>query len=450
MEQFCIAAGGSPAFVDNLEYSWKLLVGQGTGTLSSLVDSRLGTFREGGKWNGIWTQNYLGMVEALPILTPDMRRVHEATLDLFFKYQGNGKIADKAGMLAPDGALPEYMQIPEDYDLITHYKNDEHSGEAANYDFWVEGTATTVIMKAEFLLAEGNPEKARQWLPPICRALDWLASRRDATTGLLATGPAGTLVERSYNASGFGTMAFPSSVMVAFIGALKRCIEVARLAKDNTLEAQWRDWLNAAKQALGLLVEPEGYLASFIEKDGTRHGVLKAAKHAYFESNANCDAVAWGAVDAKLANSIMDVIASTPGLHPTPLLACVWPGKDDVMPRYQTEEWYGPGRGFHWNGAAWYSSQARYLMALYMTGRLEDAQALTTKMRSVHEGGVMRDTMDDFGKVLQGDWNPDNIGNFYIDGFGVFGAALRGLFEYDYAADGLTLTPHLPKDMRMF
>ncbi len=59
--QFCIATGGPSAFYEQLNRSWNMLESDATRTLGTLIDKFTGGFHQGGKWNGAWTQNYLGM-----------------------------------------------------------------------------------------------------------------------------------------------------------------------------------------------------------------------------------------------------------------------------------------------------------------------------------------------------------------------------------------------------
>ncbi len=346
-------------------------------------------------------------------------------------------------MIGPAGALPEYIQITPKGELIPHYKNDEYSGKAVQHDFWVEGTATTLIMETDLLLVEENMDEIRKYLPKIALSLDWLDSHRDPETGLLAVGTAGTLIERAYFGDGKGNPSCPSGTLAAYLKALANSIEVAKIVGDKELETIWSKRLQEGGKVFPKLLVDGRYLMSSLEPGGTRHGVIGAEKHNYFESNANCDAIAWDVADNKLADSILATIDSLPGLRPTPFIASVWPERDDMKPDAHEDEAYGPGAGYHWNGAAWYSSQGRFILALLKRNRFDDVFNILEHAFALYDTGTFRDVMADYGRLDPRTFNSDD-GALYIDGFAFFAAELRGLFEYKYTADFLVVNPHIP------
>ncbi len=397
----------------------------------------------------------MGMFAAAPFLDGELLRLHENACNWFYRLQGDGRQADRAGMIAPPGALPEHVRCEEDGSIQPHYKNDEHSGQAERYDFWLEGTLGGVIMKSDLLLVSRDRNELATYLPKLELALAWAASRQSAQYGLLATGPAGTFIERAYSgtaeADGTFSPGYLSGVQIYYCRALQNMVELERLA-GNTAQAEiYARQRQKALDSLALLIEDGRYFINYLDGQGNRHGVLGAEKHNYFESNPNHDAIAFGVANPDLAENILATIAGIPGLRPTALLACVYPQRDDVLPGYQSDPAYGPGGGYHWNGAAWFSSQARLLLAYLRQEHHKDAAALLQRMLALHASGLLRDVCSDYGRLDDpGDSNPDAKNALYIDGFAVFAAALRGLFEFEYRADSLLLRPHLPASVQSF
>ena len=443
-EKFCECTGaGSGSFAALLNDTAAAFFGG----LPRLADDKLQLLVEGGKWQGCWSQNYFGMYCATPLLEGKLLDYHENTLEAFFDLQGDGRRTDMKGFTAPEGALPEYLALWNGFPE-PRYKNDESSGLAAEFDFWVEGTAASVISLCDLLLARLDREKTARCLPGIEKALNWLLSRKDPRTGLLQVGPAGTLIERAYGATcrreGVADPGLPAGCAVNTVRALKLGAELELMTGREEQAASYRKEAAALTQALELLVEEDSYLINYLDAAGLRHGVLGAERFGYFEGTANTDGAAWGLLSPGRARRALMKLKE---LSPTPLAVSVWPVHDDAHYSYQKNDPAYGGAGSHWNGAAWFSSQARYLLGLLKYGFFKEAQAVGRAMLAVHDSGTMRDVMDDYGRQAPGANNPEKSGTFYIDGFGAFAGLLRGLFEVENLASDTALTPHLPEEI---
>ena len=450
-EVFCAGQGDACAF-KLLNDCWRMIDGVNGGPgLKSLGDPDIKAFKEGGKWKGIWSQNYMGMYCWTPFLDGELLAYHDNAYNYFFDLQGDGRRADNAGMIAPVGALPEHVSFGDGKILRPHYKNDEHTGKAADYEFWVEGTCGTVVGKTDILLRKRMNDEIDAFLPKIELALDWVESLRDGATGLVRVGPAGTFIERAYRGTDMGdgrfSYGFPSGVMIHYIKALRNLVELHKLRSDDKKVERYERRLQTSLDSVVKLVEKNSYFINYLDAHGGRHGVVGAVKHGYFESNPNHDAVAYRVVDDHLAARIYATIVSIPELRQGKTICCVYPGRDDVLPGYQSDPAYGPGAGYHWNGSSWFSSEARMVMGYYCLNKFKDVQNSLGRMFELYAKGYRRDVMDNFGTAFAGAYNPEVAGAAYIDGFAVYGAGLRGLFEYNYTAESLMLHPHVPDEI---
>ncbi|MCQ2397304.1 MAG: hypothetical protein MJ106_06375 [Lentisphaeria bacterium] len=405
---------------------------------------------EGGKWKGVWSQNYFGMCCTTPFLEGKLLEYHTNTLRLFFDFQADGVKGDANGFVGPSGALPEWISTEEEIP-VPRYKNDESCGHAEQFDFWVEGNAASVLSLADLLLMTRDREMTARYLPAMEKTLAWILSRRDQRTGLLKIGVSGILIERAYGATyrgpGKSDYGLPSGAVVNTAKALDVTAELEEFAGNAEKASEYRQAAAALQEALKQLVEANSYLINYIDADGIRHGVLGAPRHNYLEGNANVDMAAWGALPDEIANAALDKLRR---VSPTPLAVSVWPIHDDAEPTYQKDDPAYGGAGSHWNGAAWFSTQARYLYALLRNNRFDEAYAVGKCMRDIHATGTLRDVMDDYGRQTLGEYNPDTEGAFYIDGFGTFGGFLRGLFAIRFRANTMELAPHLPAEMTSY
>ncbi|MBO5792976.1 MAG: hypothetical protein J6S54_10980, partial [Lentisphaeria bacterium] len=277
---FC-QLSGSDRFAAALNKTADALYGIDGPGIGRLADDKLGIFVEGGKWKGCWSQNYFGMFCTTPLLTGKYLACHLGTLELFFAFQGDGIKADENGFVAPPGAVPEYVTL---YKPIPgpRYKNDESSGLAGEFDFWVEGNAVSVLSLCDVLLAARDEEKVRELLPKIEKCLDFILSRKDEKTGLLKVGVAGTLIERAYGATfrskGVTDYGLPSGAVVNTIQALRLAAEVEEFSKNLHQAEIYRAQADEFVKALEQLIENGEYLVNYIDADGIRHGVTGAAK----------------------------------------------------------------------------------------------------------------------------------------------------------------------------
>ena len=447
---FCTAAG-SDDFAGLINFISDALYGYTGPGLQRLADDNLKMLVQGGKWAGVWSQNYFGMCCTTPLLTGKLLDYHLHNYELFFELQGDGKRADDHGYVAPEGALAEYISLAKGTPM-PRYKNDEGCGLADEFDFWVEGCAASVISTVDCLLAKRDKEKAVALLPKIRKSVAFLLSRRDEKTGLLKVGPAGILIERAYGATfrskGVADYGLPAGAAVNTVQALRLTAELELFAGCSEQAASYRAAADELAEAVKVLIENNEYLINYLDADGVRHGVQGAEKYGYVEGNANLDGAAWGVLPPEVA---VKALAKVGEVSPTPLAVSVYPTHDDAHYSYQNDNdpAYG-GIGCHWNGSTWYSSQARYIYGLLRYNCFDAAYAAADTMRNIYQSGMMRDMMDDYGKSVQGDYTPEAAGTYYIDGFGALGGWLRGIFEVRYGADTVALSPHLPENMSSY
>ncbi|MBO5791722.1 MAG: hypothetical protein J6S54_04540 [Lentisphaeria bacterium] len=447
---FCTAVG-SGRFAALLNQTSDALYGVKAPGLERLADDKFHLLVEGGKWKGCWSQNYYGMICTTPLLSGKLLDYHLHTLEIFFEYQGDGKTADENGFTAPPGALPEYVSLYKGFPC-PRYKNDEGSGLAGEFDFWVEGNAASVASVCDVLLAMRNREKSALLLPKIEKCLEFILSRKDPATGLLKVGVAGTLIERAYGATfrskGVTEYGLPAGAAANTIYALRLAAEVEEFAGNMSRKEFYLKEAEALQKALAQLIEKDSCLINYLDADGIRHGVPGASRHGYFETNCNHDAAAWGVIPERVAVRALKEILD---FSPTPLAPCVWKIHDDTHWSYQQpgDEAYG-GAGAHWNGAAWFSSQGRYIYALLKYGLFDGACAAGEAMQAIYDSGTMRDLLIDWGESCMGKENPDAEGVYYIDGFGAFGGVLRGVAGVEYKSHSVKLSPHLPAEMSSY
>ncbi len=141
------------------------------------------------------------------------------------------------------------------------------------------------------------------------------------------------------------------------------------------------------------------------------------------------------------AEKIYAKIASIPGLRPYDFMIANYPSLDDM---YEAPE--GLWRFGEWvNGGEWSTCEARAIMAYYILGKYEDARRSSQKMFSYARRFRMDNPLTDFGNDV---YQPKEPVNLTYDAFGPAAAFVRGLFEYQYRADGLTVTPHIPPGIR--
>lgn len=321
---------------------------------------------------------------------------------------------------------------------------------------------------AELMLCTRDVSLLAKYLPHIELACDWLYSLRDSN-GLLAVGPAGTLIEREYGATYLGNLkyekGYPSGAMVWYIAANRQLAELETLAGRPDMAEEYASRAADGRKRLDRLFAPAGYLVNYIESNGKFHGVFGASEHGYFESNPNHDAIAAGVVDRQAAEKIYASMKSVDGLfNDYGQLRCVYPTHDDCMPNYDhginplpvpgadpnidySKLFHEHGPGVHWNGSIWWGSFSRMIMAEYMLGKYDDLRSPLLRHIELYDQGLICDQIKGNGDPLY----PKEYNHVaMIDFFEVVGAALRGLFEYRYTADSLVIRPHIYPEIEVY
>ena len=395
---------------------------------------------EGPTWQAWWPQNSYGTTYCgLPFFEEPLLTFLQNSQDLWFDQIGDGRRTYKwhntqeevipDGQLC-DGARPGFAS-PKQGD-----------GNVALHDWELEETAAAVVMQAELLLISRDQAAIRHYLPLLRRSMNFLDTRRDPQTNLFLAGPAANLLAPSYagwkRPDGTYGKAYLSGLSITYIAALDRLIELEKLAGsgDNArLYGQRRD---LARQGLPRLMTDAGYFVKSLDPDGTRHGVLGAAKYGYFEAVCNHDAICFRVTDDAQSQRIMAQMLALPGLRPHALIITNWPSLDDM---------YTPPDKWLWkfgtwvNGGHWTTCEARMIMAYYRLGRYEEARRSMQAILRFARAFRMDNNLVDFGAAV---YQPREPINLVYDTFGAPAALLRGLFEYRYTAEGLTLLPHIP------
>jgi hypothetical protein len=93
------------------------------------------------------------------------------------------------------------------------------------------------------------------------------------------------------------------------------------------------------------------------------------------------------------------------------------------------------------NGGHWSTCEARMMLGYYRLGQFEDARQSMRQLLSFAERFRMDNPLVKFGSDV---YQPGQPINLTYDAFGPPAAFVRGLFEYLYRADELTLLPHIP------
>jgi len=405
--------------------------------ISMLYSPRWNGFVEGPTWGAWWIQNSYGPTYCgLPFFVEPYTTFVQNAQDLWFTQMGDGRRKGARDWVAPDGCLCDAASPGWIY-----YKQGD--GRVDIHDWGVEFTAAGIVLQSEALLVERDPEAIARHLPMLRRSAEFIESRRNPDNNLFLAGPAGNLLAPSYAGwrrdDGSYDKAYLTGLSVTYIASLDRLIELERMGGDSRRVAIYARRRDLARQGLRALATGEGYFVKSLDPDGVRHGVYGADKHGYFEAVCNHDAIALRVVDDSQARKIMDKMTSIPGLRPHDVVITNYPGLDDMYVEPTSWLW---SFGTWVNGGHWSTCEARMILAYFRTGRFADAR------RSMeHILGLMRrfradNPLVEFGaKVYQ----PNEPINCVYDTWGAPTGMLRGLFEYVYSADGLTLLPHIPK-----
>ncbi len=391
---------------------------------------------EGPTWGAWWIQNSYGSTYcALPFIEEPVVSFLQNSQDLWFDQMGDGKRIGGQNWQAPDGCLCDAASPGWVY-----YKQGD--GRIDIHDWGMEFTAAGLVMQAELLLISRDPQAIAHYLPMLERVANFIETRRDPKNDCFLAGPAGNLLAPSYagwkRPDGSYGRAYLTGLSVTYIAGLDRLIELEKLA-GNT----WKAELYAERRARahrGLmrhLTTEEGYLIKSLDPDGTRHGVYGAPKHGYFEAVCNHDAICFRVTDDAQSRRIYDKLASIPGLRPHGLIITNYPSLDDLYTE-PTGLWeFG-----RWvNGGHWSTCEARAMMAYYRLGKHDDVRRSMEAILRFARQFRMDNPLIDFGANV---YQPNEPINTVYDSYGIPAAMVRGLFEYLYRAEGLTLVPHLP------
>lgn len=409
--------------------------------LTMLYEPKWNGLVEGPTWDAWWIQNSYGTTfSLLPWIGEPFVTFVQNSQDLWFDQMGDGKRVGAAApfdWVAPDGCLCDAARPG----WIVYKQGD---GRTAIHDWGMEFTAAGILLQAELLLIGRDTNAIQHYLPMLERSARFIETRR-ATNNLFLAGPAANLLAPSFagwkRPDGTYDKAYLTGLSVTYIAALDRLIELEQLARRSEQVRSWVALRQSARDALPLLTTEEGYLIRSLDPDGMRHGVYGAPKYGYFEASPNHDAIAFRVVSDSQAEQIYKKIASIPGLRPHCFVLPNFPSYDDM---YEKPEglW---GYGTWVNGGHWSTCEARMILAYYRLGQFEDARLSLERLMSFAERFRMDNPLTECGNAV---YQPNQPVNLCYDTFGPAAAFVRGLFEYVYSAEGLTLLPHLPPSIR--
>ncbi|MHB8953662.1 MAG: LamG domain-containing protein [Pirellulaceae bacterium] len=404
--------------------------------LSMLYTPVWNGFVEGPTWGAWWIQNSYGPTYcALPLLQEPWSTFLQNSQDLWFDQMGDGQRVGGNNWVAPDGCLCDAASPGWIY-----YKQGD--GRTDIHDWGVEFTAAGLLMQCELLLISRDQEALEHYLPLLERCAAFIESRRDPRMNLFRAGPAGNLLAPSYAGyrrdDGSYEQAFLVGLSVTYIAALDRLIELEELAGNAQKKQLYTDQRDRAREGLSHVTTEEGYLLKSLDPNGTRHGVFGAAEHGYLEAVCNHDAICFGVVPDGQARRILDKMCSIPGLRPHDLIITNYPSLDDMYVPADTWLWQF---GTWVNGGHWTTCEARMIMAYYRLGYFEDAARSMQQILKFARAFRLDNPLVDFGNAV---YQPNEPINLCYDSLGAPAAMVRGLFEYVYRAEGLTLIPHIP------
>ena len=413
--------------------------------ITMLYQPRWNGLVEGPSWGAWWIQNSYGpSFCSLPFLLEPYSTFIRNSQALWFDRMGDGQRTwqfkpynedtETDHGIIPDGCLCD-VAWPED----AIYKQGD--GIVSLHDWPLEFTAAGLLLQAELLLIERDTVAIDRYLPALERCAAFLESRRDPDNDLFLAGPAANLLAPSYagwkKQDGSYDKAYLCGLSVTYVAALDRLVEVEKLAGRHEQASAHAGRRETARKAIEQFTTEEGYLVKHLDPDGTRHGVYGADEHGYFEATCNHDAVCFRVVDDAQARDIYEKMTSIPGLRPHHLVLANYPSLDDM---YVPDE--GLFRYGQWvNGGHWSTCEARMIMGYYRLGMHADARKSMEAILTFADRFQMDNPLKEFGTLP---WLGDNPTNINYDAFGIPAAMVRGLFEYVYGHDELTLYPHIP------
>ncbi len=393
---------------------------------------------EGPTWDAWWIQNSYGTTYSiLPLLREPFVTFLQNSQDLWFDQMGDGQRVGGAppfDWVAPDGCLCDAARPG----WIVYKQGD---GRTKIHDWGMEFTAAGLVLQSELLLISRDAQAIARYLPKLERCAAFIETRRDPANNLFLAGPAGNLLAPSYagwrRPDGTYDKAYLTGLSITYLAALDRLIELEKLAGRPGQAQRFTALRRSAKAGLQQLTTAEGYFIRSLDPDGTRHGIYGAERFGYFEASPNHDAIAFRIADDAQARKIFQKIASLPELRPHDFILPNFPSYDDM---YEKPEglW---GYGTWVNGGHWSTCEARMILGYYRLGQFEDARRSLRQLLSFAEKFRMDNPLVKRGSDV---YQPNQPVNLTYDAFGPPAAFMRGLFEYLYRADGLTLVPHLP------
>jgi hypothetical protein len=393
---------------------------------------------EGPTWDAWWIQNSYGTTySALPFLQEPFVTFLQNSQDLWFDQMGDGKRVGAEppfNWVAPDGCLCDAARPG----WIVYRQGD---GRTHLHDWGLEFTAAGLLMQSELLLISRDPRAIAKYLPKLERCANFIETRRDPTNNLFLVGAAGNLLAPSFagwkKPDGTYGKAYLTGLSVTYIAALDRLIEVEKLAGRTEAAKLWAQRRDSARTGLAQMTTSEGYFINSLDPDGARHGIFGAPRHGYFESSPNHDAIAFRVADDAQARQIYAKIASIPGLRPHHFILPNYPSYDDMYEKPEGLWAFGT-----WvNGGHWSTCEARMMLGYYRLGQFQDARRSLLQLLGFAERFRMDNPLVKFGSEV---YQPGQPINLTYDAFGPPAAFVRGLFEYLYRADELTLLPHIP------
>jgi len=406
--------------------------------LPMLYEPKWNGFVEGPTWDAWWIQNSYGTTYSiLPFLREPLVTFLQNSHDLWFDQMGDGQRTGAKppfDWVAPDGCLCDAARPG----WIVYKQGD---GRIAIHDWGMEFTAAGVLMQSELLLISRDAKAIAHYRPLLERSANFIETRRDPTNNLFLAGPAGNLLAPSYagwqRPDGSYGKAYLAGLSITYIAALDRLIELEKLAANPQAVSVYSARRGLARQGLPRLMTDEGYFIRSLDPDGVKHGVFGAERHGYFEASPNHDAIAFRVADDAQSERIYRKLASLPGLRPYDFVLPNYPSYDDM---YEKPEglW---GYGTWVNGGHWSTCEARMMLAYYRLGQFDDARRSMRRLLTFAARFRMDNPLTKCGSDV---YQPNEPINLCYDTFGLAAAFMRGLFEYLYRADGLTLRPHVP------
>lgn len=391
-------------------------------------------FVEGPTWNAWWIQNSFGpSYTMMPFLTEPYQTWLTNSQSLWFALMGDGKRRGGDGGIGPVGCLCDAARP----DWVFYRQGD---GRVAIHDWCMGFTAAGLILECELMLIKRDKAEIARMLPKLEAVAGFLDSRRDPKTNLLLGGVACNLLAPSFGgwlkSDGTRDKAYLAELAVNYIAGLDRLIEVCVMAGRRDRAAVYATRRDLVKKALPKLMGADGCFIQALAPDGTRYGVFGAAKHGYFETAPNHDAMCFRVVDDDQAARIYRKIRSIPELRPHKLILPNYPGYDSM---YENDGLFQYGVWV--NGGHWTTAEARMIMGYYRVGAQADALGAFSRIRDLAKAFRADNNLTDRGAKL---YQPGQPYNVVYDCWGAPGGMLRGLFEYIYTARGLRLYPHLP------